>query len=318
MDPVRIDRTHVLVLNYNGGALLRECLPSIARAAAGAGVPCPVTVVDNGSTDDSMTYLAREWPGVHILRCDNEGLASFNRVLAELDEPAVLLLNNDVKLAPDAVERLAAALEGDDQALFTAPQCWTFDGQTYEGMRTRVRMHFGMIQGLCRVPGFDSALESPGLTASAGPVLMVDRRKFLALGGYDDLYLPGRLEDLDLGFGGWLRGWKGLYVPDARALHKGMGSFEPAFGVERCGRLAARNTLLFAWKNIRGRALLSHLGWLPVRLCWSILARRPAFVLAFAEAVMRLPRALRARRRLAAAGLAWSERQAAFFAELGF
>ena len=76
-------------------------------------------------------------------------------------------------------------------------------------MRTRVRTRFGMIQGLCRFPGFEQDLTRSDLTASAGPVLAVDREKFLAIGGYDPLYHPGRIEDLDLGFRGWMAGWRG-------------------------------------------------------------------------------------------------------------
>ena len=51
MEPLTIDRTHILVLNYNGCGLLAECLPSIALAALRSPVPCRVTVVDNGSKD---------------------------------------------------------------------------------------------------------------------------------------------------------------------------------------------------------------------------------------------------------------------------
>src|SRR5207249_2909859 len=94
------------VLNFNGRALLAECLPSILEAAARAPVACAVTVVDNGSTDGSLDDLARHWPRLAVVREPNRGLASFNHVLARLDEPVVLLLNNDVKLAPDAVAPL--------------------------------------------------------------------------------------------------------------------------------------------------------------------------------------------------------------------
>src|SRR3954467_9525921 len=99
MDPVGADhRTHILVLNYNGRELLAECLPSIVEAAARAPVPCAVSVVDNGSTDGSLETLAEGWPTIPVIRERNRGLASFNHVLARLDEPVVLLLNNDVKL----------------------------------------------------------------------------------------------------------------------------------------------------------------------------------------------------------------------------
>jgi GT2 family glycosyltransferase len=315
MDPVGVDRTHILILNYNGRALLAECLPSIIEASARAAVPCGVTVVDNGSTDGSLDDLAGCWPGIRVEREPNRGLASFNHVLARRDEPVVLLLNNDVKLAPDAVDPLLDVFSAHGDALFAAPKCWSFDGRTYEGMRTRVRTRFGLVQGMCRVPGHEAWIERPDLTAAAGPVLAVDRRKFLALGGYDPVFFPGQIEDLDLGFRGWMAGWRGYYVPGSLAFHRGFGSFEPAFGRAGCDRLAARNSLIFAWKNLSGPRLATHLGWLPVRLAYALATRRVTFAMALVEAVARLGQVASARRALALAlgREGWSDRQEAFF-----
>lgn len=306
-------RTHILVLNYNGRALLDECLPSVVEAARSSPIPCRVTVVDNGSTDGSVEALRSDWPGVGLIEEPNRGLASFNAVLGRLDEPVVLLLNNDVKLDPGAVGPLVAAVELNADALFSAPQCWTFDRREYEGMRTRVRSRFGLVQGMSRVPGHEEWVDRPDLTAAAGPVLAVDRAKFLALGGYDPIFFPGRIEDLDLGFRGWMAGWRGYYVPDSLAYHRGFGSFGPAFGRFGCDRLAARNTLIFAWKNLSGPRLLAHLAWLPARLAFALAAFRPGFAVALVDALARLGAVARARRALAVGGSGWTARQEAFF-----
>jgi N-acetylglucosaminyl-diphospho-decaprenol L-rhamnosyltransferase len=315
MDPVGADRTHILVLNYNGRELLSECLPSIIEAATRAPVPCAVTIVDNGSTDGSLAELARTWPAIRVILEPNRGLASFNHVLARLDEPVVFLLNNDVKLAPDAIAPLLDVFHVRDDVLFAAPKCWSFDGRTYEGMRTRVRTRFGLVQGMCRVPGHESLIDQPDLTAAAGPVLAVDRLRFLELGGYDPLFFPGRIEDLDLGFRGWMAGLRGYYVPESVAFHRGFGSFEPAFGRMGCDRLAARNSLIFAWKNLTGKRLATHLAWLPARLAHAAINGRGTFAMAFVEAVARLGQVASARRSLATAmgRPGWTVRQEAFF-----
>jgi GT2 family glycosyltransferase len=315
MDPVGADRTHILVLNYDGRELLAECLPSIVRAAERAPVPCPVSVVDNGSTDGSLEYLKRHWPEVGIVRQPNRGLASFNKVLRRRDEPVVLLLNNDIKLAQDSVAPLLAAFSEHDDALFAAPQCWSFDGRSYEGMRTRVRTRYGLVQGMSRVPGHEALVDRADLTAAAGPVLAVDVRRFLALGGYDPLYFPGRIEDLDLGFRGWMAGWKGYYVPDSVAYHRGFGTFGPVFGAGGCDGLAARNSLLFAWKNLDGLRLALHLAWLPVRLFHGLATFRSTFVLALCGALSRLGRVAAARRAVhdGLGRQGWSARQEAYF-----
>lgn len=307
------DRSHILVLNYNGRALLAECLPSVVAAAALSPVPCTVSVVDNGSTDGSLEDLARDWPGVRVRREPNRGLASFNHVLTRIDEPVVILLNNDVKLASGAVGPLVSAVAGNPDALFSAPLCWDFEGREYEGMRTRVRTRFGLVQGMCRVPGHREELDRPDLTAAAGPVLAVDRVKFLTIGGYDPIYFPGRIEDLDLGFRGWMAGFKGYYVPEAVAYHRGFGSFGPAFGRAGCDRLAARNSLIFAWKNLSGRRLAGHLAWLPLRLAHATALGRTAFTGAFVEAIAMIKPVLAARKALAVGQGSWSTRQESFF-----
>lgn len=304
-----LDRTQILVLNYNGRALLNECLPSIVAAAQRSPVPCSVAVVDNDSSDDSLAWMAANHPDVRVIRRPNRGLASFNEVLAELDDRVVFLLNNDVKLAPDAVGPLLRAFGEYSDALFTAPQCWTFDGRTYEGMRTRVRTRFGLVQGMSRVPGHESVVHEAGLTAAAGPVLAVDRERFLAIGGYDPIYFPGRIEDLDLGFRGWMAGFRGYYVPESVAYHKGFATFATELGPKRCDGLAIRNTLIFAWKNLRGRRLASHLGWLAVRLARGGRTFRRAFF----EAVSHWREVVRTRRTLHAGDVGWVERQEAFF-----
>lgn len=313
MDSVKIDRTHILILNYNGRHLLDECLGSVVDAARSCPVPCPVTMIDNGSRDGSVEWLTDTWPAVNVIHQPNRGLASFNAVLATMDEPAVLLLNNDVKLDAGAVEPLLHALESSADALFSAPQCWTFDGQVYEGMRTRVRSRFGLVQGMCRVPGFERAVAAADLTAAAGPILAIHRERFLALGGYDELYWPGRIEDLDLGFAGWMNGWRGYYVPASLAYHRGAASFGPAFGSHGCDRLAIRNSLLFAWKNLAGRRFWQHLAWLPARVVHALVLRRTAFLAALFEALGRY-RQVRSRHRMTVRGRCdWIERQESFF-----
>jgi len=315
---VGADRAAIFVLCHNGRDLLAECLPSVVAAAAQAPWPCPVVVVDNASTDGSAAFVADRWPAIEVDREPNEGLASFNRVLARRSERYALLLNSDVKLGPTSIEPLIATIEGHDNSLFAAPQCWTFDGSTYEGMRTRVRQRFGLVQGLCRVPGHEKYVGRPDLTASAGPVLAVDRERFLTLGGYDRLYWPGRLEDLDLGFRGWMAGWRGYYVPESMAYHQGAASFGPAFGRSGCDRLALRNTLLFCWKNLRGRRLAAHLAWLPIRLAHAVATGRSATLTAIGEALDRLDDARAARRSAGLGPAAYEARQEAFFRQFSF
>jgi GT2 family glycosyltransferase/phosphatidylglycerophosphate synthase len=245
----------VLVLNYNGRALLEECLPSVIAAAEASQHACQVMVVDNASTDDSVELLRQRLPQVAVVGQVNRGLCSFNAVLATLRAPLALLLNNDIKLDPGCIDPLVEPLlrdrSGGPRCFMAAPRCWQFDGATHEGFRTAVRWRWGLVQATALFPGHEEIVELPGPTASAGAAMAVDREIFLQLGGFDPLYLPGRIEDLDFAFRGYLAGYQALYVPSAIAYHRGLATFGPAFSQRGCDQLALRNTLLFQWKNLR-------------------------------------------------------------------
>lgn len=263
---------HLLVLNFNGRRHLAECLPSVLRAAADSTHHCDVAVIDNDSADDSVAWLAGHFPEVRVIRRPNRGLCSFNDVVPRLEGPVAVLLNNDVRLDPDCIDPLVAPLDprqsGDASRCFmTAPLCWRFDGGTYEGFRTAVCWHWGLVRATALYPGHEATIRQPGPTASAGAALAVDCRKFAELGGFDPVYLPGRLEDLDFAFRGYQAGYHARYVPQSVMYHRGMATFGEIFGREGCDELALRNTLLFQWKNLRHpRHLVGQLVGLPLRL----------------------------------------------------
>ena len=163
MEPLTIDRTHILVLNYNGRGLLAECLPSIVEAAQRSPVPCAVTVVDNGSTDGSRELVATHWPTV--------GYVSRAQSWAGLVQPGARAARRAGRFAVEQRHQARRQTRsGRCCGVFetmTTPSsrrrcCWTFDGQTYEGMRTRVRSRFGLVQGMCRVPGFEEVIDRAG------------------------------------------------------------------------------------------------------------------------------------------------------------
>ena len=294
-------RVHLLVLNYNGRRRLAECLPSVLRAAANSSHRCEPAVIDNQSTDDSVAWLGEHFPQIPVINRPNRGLCSFNDVVPSLEGPVAVLLNNDVKLDPYSIDPLVAPLlpprPADPQPCFmTAPLCWRFDGDTYEGFKTAVSWHWGLVRATALYPGHEPAIGQPGLTASAGAALAVDRRKFAELGGFDPLYLPGRLEDLDFAFRGYQAGYHARYVPRSVMYHRGMATFGEVFGAEQCDRLALRNTLLFQWKNLRHPLHVARqLVGLPVRLAldvarapWAPARRRWIFVRALAAALGKL------------------------------
>jgi len=122
-----------------------------------------------------------------------------------------------------------------------------------------------------------------------------DRQKFLVLGGYDDLYLPGRLEDSDLCFRAWKKGWTLFYEPSSIVYHKGAMAFNERFGETGTLRINHRNAFLFVWKNITDLSYLAaHFFFLPFRLLVALLRNQREFVLGFFDA---LPHAMKAVKR---------------------
>lgn len=271
---------HLVVLNYNGRHLMEECLPSVIRAAAASRHDCRVAVIDNDSSDESASFLRSEYPEIEQFQCANRGLCSYNEVLAGISSPIVVLLNNDIKLAASSIDPLVEPLLPEthhDGCFMTAPLCWLFDGSSYEGLQTALCWRWGLIQAVSDYPGHKRVMRRACLTASAGAVMAVDRQQFLDLGGFDPLYLPGRLEDLDFSFRGYMAGYHARYVPEAVAYHKGEATFRKEVGAYRSQALALRNTLLFHWKNLRHPwHRLRHFAALPVRCAWD--AVRAPFV----------------------------------------
>lgn len=264
----------VYILNYNGRRLLAECLPSVLRAAERSRFACRVTIIDNASTDNSVAWLRGAFPQIEILERPNRGLCSFNDALATTTARVAVLLNNDIKLTDDCLDPLVAPLIEQPEANYflTAPRCYLFDGKTYDGFKTSVRWRWGLVQATAIFAGHERVIDEPGPTASAGAAMAVDVEKYRRLGGFDPIYLPGRLEDLDFSFRAHQAGYRAIYVPESLCYHMGMATFGKVFGAAGCDYLALRNTLLFQWKNLRHPwHYLRQLVGLPMRLAMDAL-----------------------------------------------
>ena len=98
----------VIIVNWNTRDILRDCLSSVFKETQG--LEFGVIVIDNDSDDDSVAWLDRHYPQVRVIRHANRGLCSFNDVVAELPGPVAVLLNNDIKLDPGAIDPLVEPL----------------------------------------------------------------------------------------------------------------------------------------------------------------------------------------------------------------
>jgi len=270
----------------------RERLPEILLALAGQVEY--VVVVDNGSSDSTLAWLAARTgdpPHDVIANPDNRGFpAAANQGIARAlagGAEAVLLVNDDAVIQPGAVDALAAALAGDPAAgaataklvyrdrpatLNGAGGIWN-PGRAWAWLRGAGEPDRGQYDG-------EATADYPSGAAS-----LLRSAAIAAVGGFDEAYYL-YFEDADWGLRARRVGWHTRYVPAARAVH--VGSAGTAGDHARRRYYNVRNRLRFARVHApaRGRAW----AWLATL---ALLAKQP-------------PRWLSPARRREAEAVAWA------------
>jgi GT2 family glycosyltransferase len=298
MMPDRIPAVSVVVPNWNGRAWLPQCLDALTAQTVGA---LEVIVVDNGSSDGSREYLRARHPDVRVIAVGfNSGFAhAANRGLRAARGEFVALVNTDVVLASDWVQRTARALAADPGAASVACKMLSLDNPAIVYDAGDVLRRDGSCRQRGRFRPDDGRWETPGevFGACAGAALY-RRDVALIAGGFDERFFA-YLEDVDLALRLRLGGWSCRYEP-AVAMHAGEGSSRQLPGGHH--RLVERNTLLLVAKTFPARwtALVAYrqLSW-----AWHALRERRlrSHLRGATAALPLLPRALRERRALSAA-----------------
>jgi N-acetylglucosaminyl-diphospho-decaprenol L-rhamnosyltransferase len=226
--------THVAIVvpTHNSLRWLPACLTAATRQAA---VDARVVVVDNASTDGSVGYLRRAWPGVAVVQLDaNVGYgAAINIGAGALPTGDVLALNADVVLAPDCLRRLAEVLERDPGVGLVAPRLFEAGGRIQPSGHRFPTLPKLAAEALFldRLPGTGGALgyrcrdESRWTAArrvdwASGAALLVRQRAWADVGGFDPEY-TFFVEEIDLQYRLGRRGWMRVLEPSAHAVHHG-------------------------------------------------------------------------------------------------
>ena len=281
-------RINIVSLNYNGLNLLKKHLPSLVASAKSSVHDCRVTVVDNCSVDGSVEYVREHFPEVHLYQAPkNEVLCSFNQFAETVDDDILILLNNDVSTDIHMVDPLADIFERNQNVFFIS----TF------GDRSVPMFHWGIITAEFLLLK-DNLQDDMIYTMNTG-MGAFHRKKFLELGGYDHLYLPGRYEDLDICYRAYRRGWVGRYQPKSRITHEGQVSFNKYYSSNQIQQLVSRNSLIFMVKNVSDPFLLARFAALTcVRLAVYLVLFRWHMWVGFFEFLGKLPKILAARKKV--------------------
>lgn len=250
-------RVAVIILNWNGAKLLREFLPQVVRTTNPE--IADVIVADNGSTDNSVEVLEREFPEVKLIKySENYGFAEgYNKAIADTMYEYTVLLNSDVATAPGWVEPMLDYCDAHSDVAACQPKLLSYTDKTkfeYAGAAG------GFIDKLgypyCRGRIFGSIETDHGqydndkdvsLFWASGAGLFVRTEAYVAAGGLDKLFFA-HMEEIDLCWRIHLLGFDIRFVPESVIYHLGGGSL-PA-GNPRKTYLNFRNNLLLLFKNL--------------------------------------------------------------------
>ena len=244
----------VLVLNWNGRTLLQQFLPSWL-----AHIPdyADLIIVDNGSTDDSVSFLQEHYRDVHLLAFEeNLGFAGgYNRAIEELDYQTVILLNSDVELTSGWLDQPMQLLNSSPEIAAVQP--------TLRAQRSPKDFEYagaagGFIDRLgypfCRGRIFDTTEEDRGqytdsvdLFWASGACLIIRRAVYREVGGLDTLFFAHQ-EEIDLCWRLNARGWRIVSAPQSIVYHIGGASLSA--DSPRKVFLNFRNNLLMIYKNL--------------------------------------------------------------------
>jgi len=236
--------------------MLRTYLPSVvANTAEGE-----VIVADNGSTDDSLEVLKSEFPSVRTIVLDqNYGFAEgYNRAIAQVNSPYVVLLNSDVEVPENWLTPLLAYMDSHPEVAAVQPKIRSWRKRDYFE-------HAGAAGGFisplgypyCRGRRFGRIEKDHGqydtivpVEWTSGAAMCVRTEVYKTLGGLDADFFA-HMEEIDLCWRMRNKGWKLACVPQSTVYHLGGGSL--SYDNPRKTYLNFRNNLLMIYKNSHWR-----------------------------------------------------------------
>ncbi len=277
----------VIIVNYNGEKYLDDCLSSLQSQDY---AEYEIIIVDNASSDRSEE-IVKKYRDVKFIKLDkNLGLAEGCNVGARESKGEYLcFVNNDMRFEPDFIRHLANALsrEPDIFAVDALHYNWEGDRVLHAGaVFRRVALFKGHLPGLKLDPVaiVDRKIDVPwGCLAN----LMVKREQFLQLRGFDSTFFID-FEDVDLCWRAWLRGWRTVYVPEARAYHKvGMSSEVSGMNVRRAFH-QHKNYMRFILKCMDLNIIIKMFFSLPLRAAGYLVKGRFDLLRALLKAILKI------------------------------
>ena len=252
---------HIIIVNWNTGDYLRECLTSIVHAQRAEFTITRVTVIDNASSDDSAkTVDDLPLPLELIRNSRNVGFAAAcNQGAADSTARYLLFLNPDTRLFPDTLATVTDFMESKWAAGIGICGVQIVDSDGRAGISCArfptLRVLFGKMTGLQVV--LPTLFPSHHLTAAEtwqsqlvdqviGAFFLVRRDLFARLGGFDERYFL-YFEEVDFALRARRQGARSYFLKEATALHAGNVSSNQVQTMRLYHSLWSR--LLFAYRH---------------------------------------------------------------------
>lgn len=225
-----MDKVAIVILNWNGAAMLRQYLPSVLQYSRDEAT---VYVADNASTDDSLQLLKSSFPEVRLIVLDkNWGFAEgYNRALAQVDAAYYLLLNSDIEVTHHWLTPLIEFMDSHPEAAACQPKLLSIydrDMFEYAGASGGFIDRYGY--PFCRGRLFDTVERDNGQYDYATPVfwatgaaLFIRARDYKEVGGLDARFFAHN-EEIDLCWRLRLRGRSIFCLPESQVYHVGGGT----------------------------------------------------------------------------------------------
>lgn len=255
----------VVIVNYNGSALLENCVRSVLQSTY---KKIEVIIVDNNSKDNSLEIIAekfREDPRIRIHKnARNVGLAEGANIgISKSNGSILFIMNSDVELDRECIKELVNVLSSDERIGIVGPKVLDYNNRKliqYVGATSDV---YGFPRALGEAE-IDKGQYKKNMEVFYVPslALMVKCSALKRIGLFDSKYFI-YWDDLDFCWRGWLSGYSVVAVPRAIAYHVGgvtdvggyLGRGKKYLTSAKRRYLGERNNLRTVLKNYSYRTL---------------------------------------------------------------
>ncbi len=249
----------VVILNYNGKAFLKTFLPIVLK---NSGAEAEIIVADNASTDDSVAFMMKTFPGVRlIINPSNNGFSTgYNIALRQIEAHYYVLLNSDIEVTPGWIEPIIHLMDADKTIVACQPKIRSYlDRQKFEyaGAGGGFIDRFGY--PFCRGRLFQSIETDENqyndtieVFWASGACMFVRADLFHELGGLEDDFFA-HMEEIDFCWRAKSKGYKVMYCGQSSVYHIGGGTLPKISS--RKTYLNFRNNLSLLYKNLPDQSL---------------------------------------------------------------